>query len=137
VWSDIRLKYLKGGIIGNTRKYKAVYLKDDQDNQRWYAIHRLVAMAYVPNPNNKPEVDHIDNDPDNNHYTNLQWVTHQENIRFTFDRDGKQYPKGEDHWNYGREYSAGSRRKMSEKKVGENHPKFKGYYKYNGKLYSS
>jgi hypothetical protein len=42
-------------------------------------IHRLVAICYVPNPNNKQQVNHIDGDKLNNHYTNLEWVTNQEN----------------------------------------------------------
>ena len=42
-------------------------------------IHRAVAELYVPNPNNLPQVDHIDTDKLNNHYTNLEWVTNKEN----------------------------------------------------------
>jgi hypothetical protein len=47
-------------------------------------IHRLVAEAFVPNPDNKPVVDHIDTNINNNHYTNLQWVTAQENVHRTY-----------------------------------------------------
>lgn len=43
-------------------------------------IHRLVAQAFIPNPLNKPEVDHIDGNQVNNTVTNLRWVTRQENI---------------------------------------------------------
>ena len=42
-------------------------------------LHRLVASAFVANPDNKPEVDHIDNDKSNNHYTNLRFATRHEN----------------------------------------------------------
>ena len=42
-------------------------------------ISRLVAEAFIPNPENKPFVDHIDNDSSNNHYTNLRWATPKEN----------------------------------------------------------
>ena len=41
--------------------------------------HRLVALAFLENPANKPEVDHIDNDPSNNVVTNLRWSTKCEN----------------------------------------------------------
>jgi len=43
------------------------------------SIHRAVALLYVPNPNNLPQVNHIDGDKLNNHYTNLEWVTNKQN----------------------------------------------------------
>lgn len=45
-------------------------------------IHRLVAEAFIPNPNNKPEIDHKDGDPTNNNSNNLRWATRKENNNF-------------------------------------------------------
>ena len=42
-------------------------------------IHRLVALTFIPNEDNKPQVDHIDRNKFNNHFTNLRWVTNLEN----------------------------------------------------------
>lgn len=48
-----------------------------------FQVHRLVALTFLPNPDNKEQVHHIDNDKMNNHLHNLQWVTAQENIAFS------------------------------------------------------
>ena len=45
----------------------------------FYYIHRLMAKAFIVNPDNKPQVDHIDNNKMNDSVNNLRWATHQEN----------------------------------------------------------
>lgn len=45
---------------------------------KWRAVHRLVAETFIPNPDGKPTVDHIDRDTTNNSLSNLRWATHSE-----------------------------------------------------------
>ena len=61
-------------------------------------VHRLVAQVFVPNPMNKPQVNHKDGNKKNNNIDNLEWVTQSENMRHCFDVLG--HKAG--HWNKGR-----------------------------------
>ena len=47
-----------------------------------FQIHRLVAEAFIPNPNNYPIINHKDENPSNNCVTNLEWCTHKYNINY-------------------------------------------------------
>ena len=54
-------------------------------------IHRLVAEAYLPNPEGLPQVDHIDNDKTHNYLQNLQWITNRDNNRKSKNKPILQY----------------------------------------------
>ena len=62
----------------NSKGYLQVTLGHYGSNCRKY-VHRLVAESFLYNPGNKPQVNHIDGDKLNNHFSNLEWVTNQEN----------------------------------------------------------
>ena len=68
----------------NRNGYRQVSIKSDNTNNQnsnlARLIHRLVAQTFIPNPNNKPFVDHIDTNILNNNVTNLRWVTPKENM---------------------------------------------------------
>lgn len=59
-----------------------------EGKKKYMRIHRLVAKYFVPNPENKPIVNHIDGDKTNNHYTNLEWVDNSENVQHYYNSGG-------------------------------------------------
>ena len=81
--------------LGRIRNLDGVFSKF-QDNGKGYKkftrkingmkksayVHRLVAMAFVPNPKGKPCINHLDCDPSNNSAENLEWCTHKENMEY-------------------------------------------------------
>jgi len=62
----------------NNNGYKYVALRVN-NKPKQLLVHRLVAIAFIPNPDNKPIVNHIDSDRLNQKKSNLEWVTHKEN----------------------------------------------------------
>ncbi len=81
VWSKPRHR-VKGKYLparDNGRGYLRVKLSNDGIVKN-IRVHRLVASHYIPNPENKPEINHIDGDKTNNSIENLEWVTRIENL---------------------------------------------------------
>lgn len=72
-----------------TTTSKYLYVKLYKNGTVAYkSVHRLVAQTFVPNPENLPVVDHVDDNIYNNHYTNLQWCTQKENIHKSYSNTG-------------------------------------------------
>lgn len=63
----------------STTNYRRVTLSLNGSIKR-FAVHRLVGEYFVANPDNKPIINHIDNNGENNNASNLEWVTHAENM---------------------------------------------------------
>lgn len=72
-WGNVKSsrKILKAGL---RKGYLYIPLK-----HRKFSIHRLVAMVFIDNPKNYPEIDHIDGNPLNNYVNNLRWVDRKQN----------------------------------------------------------
>jgi hypothetical protein len=93
VWKDIEgYKIYEVSSFGNVRNKntgrilkacnKSGYFSVGLSNikTKSFEVHRLVAKAFIPNLENKPEVNHKDGDKLNNNYWNLEWATHSENM---------------------------------------------------------
>ena len=70
-------KLMKTAILPNG--YEVAYLSKSGKRYAKY-VHKMVAEAFIPNPQNKPEIDHIDTNKLNNNVENLRWCTRKENI---------------------------------------------------------
>jgi hypothetical protein len=65
----------------NEDGYLKITLTNDIGKRKTLSVHRLVALTFIKNPYNKPEVNHKDGIKKNVHYLNLEWATHSENIQ--------------------------------------------------------
>ena len=88
---DIPAKTFDVGRASSKTKYKIVSYMDN-GKQKNIAVHRLVAIAFIPNPENKPEVDHINVDRKDNRVENLRWATRKENMSNPLNKNKVQAP---------------------------------------------
>lgn len=104
---------IREGYLNKHTGYKRVSLSKNGNSKHFY-IHRLVAQTFIPNPDAKPEIDHIDGCRINNTLQNLRWVTRLENLNnpVTLERLRIAFT-GTNSPHYGRKRSAETCRKIS------------------------
>lgn len=71
IFSEKTKKFLKPSK--NTKGYFCIDLRNNNCFYKYPKVHRLVALAFIPNPNNLPQINHIDGNKENNHVNNLEW----------------------------------------------------------------
>lgn len=81
---DCKIRQLSPGL--NSKGYLTVSIYC-QGKLKGYTIHRLVALTFIPNPDNKPQVNHKDGNKLNNHVSNLEWATNDENNKHSWDNN--------------------------------------------------
>lgn len=82
IWNGCGEEVGYGNLTADGYMFKTLYHTDENGNKKCkqYKIHRLVAIMFIPNPNNKSYVDHISTNKTNNNVDNLCWVTYKENM---------------------------------------------------------
>lgn len=92
-------------IFHNTRSNGYIEVALVRNKKKIYqTVHRLVAEAFIPNPDNKPHIDHMDGRRDNNNVENLRWCTPKENANNPITRirqSGAQVEQAKEKWRKG------------------------------------
>lgn len=96
-WGNVRtkddFKLLK---LHDLRGYKSITLSKDK-TQKSFRVHRLVAIAFIPNLNSYPVINHKDENPSNNHVENLEWCTYSYNNNYGT-RNARASKKMKENW---------------------------------------
>ena len=84
-YSDGRTALIPGKALKPFHNHGYLRVNLSRENKRKnMLVHRIVAEAFVPNPNGKPEVNHINGDKTDNKAANLEWVTGSENMKHAY-----------------------------------------------------
>ena len=126
VFSFKSWRFLKGNTDKDGYKYVSFY---KNNKPKHYKVHRLVAEAFIPNPNNWPQVNHKNEVKNDNRVCNLEWCTAKYNRNYgTSTERQREAMKGHEAWNKGKKMNEECKRKMKENHAdfkGKNHPQSK------------
>lgn len=88
----------EGGKILSYTVTKAGYIRIHFGFHKPVFAHRLIAMTFIPNPDDRPQVNHIDGNKANNHVDNLEWVTAQQNVVHAVETGLRMTSQGPSHY---------------------------------------
>lgn len=93
-WKNLKREAIMKPAMDNSGYLRTMLKRDSDGKIGTIKVHRIIAQTFIPNPENKPEVNHKNSIRNDNRVINLEWVTHSENVKHSF-YNGIQNNKGQ------------------------------------------
>ena len=137
IWSNYRERFLKPDIVKDG--YEQVTLSIDKKSVK-FKVHRLVALMFIPNPDNLPQINHIDGNKQNNNISNLEWCTAYHNNKHARDMWLNDVSGSNSRRWTNPVFRSKTSKRLSEAKItsgacaGENNPRFRYRINFDGMI---